>query len=355
MESRETYMPAFDEPPGTNLAGISIKGLKLPSPYISYGRPYHASCAKYIKDTFHASKNSDKLDKLVEAISKENVVGVKKGMTPHTPWSDILSIAAECREAPADCVVTLGAGSLTDGSKLVVLCLANNISEPKQLARYSVESTDTPSPVKQPTVPLITIPTSLSDGEFFSLAGGTDDSMNHKQGFLHSGMGSKLINLDPELYLTTPEYHWLSTGIRSADHCGLRLLVPSLLMCKENPKDLAARHRCPLGVPHGITSYIMCPAVMKYNIKHGSSNPEIPRLAGVLKAAGLNTDSNDLGDALDVIVRTLGLPRTLKELQVSSEVISALSKRALDDFWAPTNPVPLVEANQVQEILEVVV
>ncbi|KAK7187695.1 hypothetical protein DPSP01_004530 [Paraphaeosphaeria sporulosa] len=422
----ETFKPAFTEPPGTNLAGIPIKGLKLPSPWVSYGLPYHISCAKHIRDDFNASRvyiiasrslsrDTDEIEKLIRTIGDTSIVGIRKGLTPHTPWSEVLSIADECRKADVDCVVTLGAGSLTDGAKLVVLCLANNISSATQLARYSVESTSIPSEVRQPTVPLITIPTSLSGGEYFSLAGGTEDSTNHKHGFLHSGMGSKLIILDPELCLTTPEYHWLSTGVRSVDHCvealcctsataasdekaekGLRLLVPSLLRCKAEPRDVEARHRCqmavnyamdnvragiplggshaighqlgPLGVPHGVTSCIMLPAVMKYNLKHGSSNPKIgPRqetikqmlwseteVASALTSAGLEEGSADLGDLLDAIIRTLGLPRTLQELGVSRDLIPALSERALDDFWAPTNPIPLIEAVQVQEILEAV-
>ncbi len=127
--------------------------------------------------------------------------------------------------------------------------------------------------MKQPTVPLITIPTSLSGGEYFSLGGGTDDSTQHKQGFLHSGMGSKLVILDPELATLTPEYHWLSTGVRSMDHCvealccltatpasdataekGLRLLVPSLLRCKADAKDIEARRKCQLAVIHAMES-----------------------------------------------------------------------------------------------------
>lgn len=103
--------------------------------------------------------------------------------------------------------------------------------------------------------------------QYFSLAGGTDDVTHHKTGFLHSGMGSKLIILDPELCLTTPEYHWLSTGVRSLDHCvealcsldatsksdsnaekGLRLLAPSLLKCKKDPNDVEARRDCQLAV-----------------------------------------------------------------------------------------------------------
>lgn len=43
--------------------------------------------------------------------------------------------------------------------------LANDISTPEQLNRYHVESSDIPENVAEPTVPLITIPTSLSGGE----------------------------------------------------------------------------------------------------------------------------------------------------------------------------------------------
>lgn len=121
-------------------------------------------------------------------------------------------------------------------------------------------------------------------------------------------------------------------------------------------------------MPHGVTSCIMLPAVMKYNLKHGSSNAEIARrqetikrilwseieVEKALKSAGLEEGSADLGDLLDAIIRTLGLPRKLQELGVSKDQIPALSKRALDDFWAPTNPVRLIEAAQVQEILEAV-
>ena len=228
-------------------------------------------------------------------------------------------------------------------------------------------------------------------------------------------MGARLIILDPELCLTTPEYHWLSTGVRSLDHCiealcsleatpesdekareGLELLAPNLLRCKADPKDVEARRQCqlgvrcamenvragipmggshaighmlgPLGVPHGITSCIMCPAVMRYNIQHGSNNQEIPQrqekvrrilwlqelVRKTLQNAGFDEENADLSEMLDVIIRELGMPRTLREVGVDKNVIPALSERALADFWAKTNPVPLVKAEQVQEILEAV-
>lgn len=134
----ETYRPAFTDPPGAVIAGIPIGKLKLLDPDVSYGLPFYDACSKHVRETFHASRiyivaskslcaNTDKLDLLVSALGNHHVVGVKKGITPHTPWSEILQITKECREAKADCVVTLGAGSVTDGCKLVVFVSCPNL------------------------------------------------------------------------------------------------------------------------------------------------------------------------------------------------------------------------------------
>ena len=427
MSQSEIYRPASTDPPGLYVAGVATTNLKLPTPHVSYGLPYHKACAKHVVETYKASRvyiiasgtlsrETDRLDNLVEAIGKDKVVGIKNGMTQHTPFSEILQIAAEARDANADCLVTLGAGSITDGAKMVTFALANEIKTREELVRYSAESKDMPTTIHEPKMPLITIPTSLSGGEYFSLAGGTDDVTKHKVPFLHSGMGVNLVILDPELCTTTPEYHWLSTGVRSLDHCvealcslygteksdqkaeeGLKLLVPSLLQCKKDPRDNAARHKCqmavilgmenvragipmggshaighqlgPLGVAHGVTSCILCPAVMKYNIKHADGNPEIikrqqkargvlwsePEVRGLLERKGFREDTADLGDILHVVILELGLPRTVTELGIKRDIFPALAERSLADFWSPTNPVPLVRAEQVLEILNAVV
>ena len=134
MNSEETFQEAFTEPPGTNLAGIPVVGLVLPSPHVSWGRPYYESCAKHVKETFKASKvyimasaslskNTDRVEKLKESLESggAKVIGIGTGIRPHTPWSQILQMAAECRAGGADCIVTLGAGSTTDGAKILVL------------------------------------------------------------------------------------------------------------------------------------------------------------------------------------------------------------------------------------------
>ncbi|TAQ90324.1 hypothetical protein B7494_g1346 [Chlorociboria aeruginascens] len=429
MTPSETCHPAFDEPPSSKVSYRAAVGT-LVSPNVSYGLPYTEACAQHVKKTFTAqrvyiicsgtlSRETDNLQRLVAALEASGikVVGVKKGMRSHTPWSQIIEITNEARAGKADCLVTLGGGSLTDGAKIAVLALANDLTEPSQLARYSVEATDPILDVKPPTIPLICIPTSLSGGEYFALAGGTDDIVTkHKQAFLHGGMGVSLIILDAELCLGTPRYHWLSTGVRSVDHCvealcsleatpasdeaaeaGLRLLIPWLLQTQADEFNVEARHQCqmgvrfamrnvragipmggshaighqlgPMGVAHGVTSCIMCPEVMKWNIAHGHGIPEIQKkqdkirdilwsenaIAQEFTKAGLTQQDADLGDLLDAIIRALGLPRTLKEVGIGQDQIDTLSKRTLDDAWASTNPIPLTTAAQVKSILETVV
>lgn len=128
----ETFREAFTDPPAIKLAGVPVTNLKLTSPCVSYGLPYEVACAKHVEQTFHASRvyiicsgslarNTDKVDKLLSALGKEHVVGLRKGMTSHSPWNEILDIADEARQAQADCIVTLGAGSTTDAAKIIVL------------------------------------------------------------------------------------------------------------------------------------------------------------------------------------------------------------------------------------------
>jgi alcohol dehydrogenase class IV len=131
MADGEVFKAAFSSSLGSNLAGIPVTHLDLPGPTISSGLPYEAACAKHIKNTYNASRvfiiasrslsrNTDKLDLLVDAIEEDNVVGIQIGMISHSLWSEILSVSQEARSKNVDCIVTLGAGSITDAAKLVV-------------------------------------------------------------------------------------------------------------------------------------------------------------------------------------------------------------------------------------------
>jgi len=79
----------------------------------------HATKA-YIIVSGSLSRNTDALQRLERALGEERVAGVWKGMAPHTLYSELLTIAKDVKKSGADCLVTLGGGSLIDGAKGMV-------------------------------------------------------------------------------------------------------------------------------------------------------------------------------------------------------------------------------------------
>ncbi|KAL2848173.1 alcohol dehydrogenase [Aspergillus pseudoustus] len=414
----ETFRPAFED---------------RPRPLLSYGIPFPEAVARHVVDTFHAervyvicsgslARNTDSLDRLAQTLERVKVpiVGRRIGMKSHTLWSEVLEITADARACDADLILTLGGGSLTDGAKVIAFALANNAKTFDDLETLCMgpnqEPPSAPDP-KHPSVPIVSVPTTLSAGEYSNFAGATNDNTQRKHSFQAPVRGPQLIVLDPQLVAsTTPESIWLSTGVRSVDHCvetycatqgttedtdalalkALGNLVPGLVRSRHDPKgeDLDARLICqlgsvdamaactngrvqlgashgighqlgPLGVGHGETSCILLPAVCKYNARHNANNDRQTRLRDfllkqtivtqVLESRGLKKEDVDLGDVLHAVIRELGMPRSLGEVGVGRDKLDGLAQNSLHDRWCRTNPVPLNEKEQVLEILEAVV
>jgi alcohol dehydrogenase class IV len=212
------------------------------------------------------ARNTDSLQRLTAALGPDKIAGQRIGMKPHTQWSEVLEIVADARKVQADLLLTLGAGSLTDGAKIVAFALANNANtadELEALAEGPKKRTD----IVSSTIPIISVPTSLSAGEYSDYAGGTEDKSHRKYMFYPPLRGPELVILDPKLVETTPDSIWLSTGVRAVDHCvetlcavgvttsesddlarnALGRLVPGLLRCKKNRADHDASLQCQLG------------------------------------------------------------------------------------------------------------
>ncbi|KXT00230.1 hypothetical protein AC579_8539 [Pseudocercospora musae] len=393
-------------------------------PHISYHLPFHIACKKHIAATFQASRvyliasaslsrNTLHVKHLQDALG-DKLVGTRHGMKPHTLWSEILSISAEASSLHADLLITLGGGSLTDGAKIISLAIANAAKTFEDLnSLHSGPDWSRKRPdLHPPKIPIISIPTSLSGGEYSFLGGGTrdDDHKPIKYGFGHPCIGPALVILDPELTTTTPDSIWLQSGIRAIDHCieglcslqstpesdtaalsGLRLLVPGLRRCKAQKSDLQARHDCqigvieamnvifqfgtpmgashgighqlgPLGVGHGETSCVLLPAVCRYNEGVNSERQgkvvevfwEDGEVARDLRNGLQEKDEASLSEVLDVYIRGLGMPRSLKEVGIEEETLNVLAENALQDQWCGTNPRALRTKEDVMEILDMV-
>ncbi|MBV8412934.1 MAG: iron-containing alcohol dehydrogenase [Alphaproteobacteria bacterium] len=367
---------------------------------VVYGKPAAAAVSDLVKRdgaervflmvSGTLNRQTDEIDKLRRALGN-HCVGTFDRMPAHTPRAAVIAAAEQAREARADLIVTLGGGSITDGAKAVQLCLANDIRTPEALDRIRTGKDGTP-PMTPPAVRQISIPTTLSAGEFSHIAGVTDERTKVKELFRHPGIVPKAVVLDPEVTRHTPMWLFLSTGIRAVDHCvegicsneaspygdasalhGLSLLTRGLPRVKADPGDMAARLDCQLGswlsmaalaagvpmgashgigyvlgavfdVPHGHTSCIMLPSVMRWN-----KAANAPRQAMV--AAAMGQQGRDAGDVLDDFIRGLGMPRSLGEVNVGKEHFERIAQQAMGTPWVPRNPRRIDGPDQVKEIL----
>lgn len=333
------------------------------------------------------NRETDEVEKVRRALGNK-CIGTFDRMPAHSPRSAVVAAANQAREGKADLIVTLGGGSITDGAKAVQLCLANDVSTVEGMDRIRATSALNP-----PTVRQISIPTTLSAGEFSALAGVTNEATKVKEMYRHPLTIPQAVILDPDVTRHTPMWLFLSTGIRAVDHCvegvcsnestefsnatslhALSLLTRGLRRVKADPSDMKARLDCqqgawlsmgglaagvPMGashgigyvlgavfdVPHGHTSCIMLPSVMRWN---KPANAE----AQALIAAAMGEPGKDAGDVLDRFIRGLGMPRSLSEAKIGREHFDRIARQAMGTPWIPRNPRPIPTPAEVKEILE---
>jgi maleylacetate reductase len=312
-------------------------------------------------------------------------------MPPHTPREAVIAATNQARAAGADLIVTVGGGSITDGAKAVQICLANDVSTVEGIDTIRVRKGEVP-PMQPPGVRQISVPTTIAGGEFSHIAGVTNERTKVKEMLRHELVIPRAAILDPFITVHTPEWLFLSTGIRAVDHCvegicsreahpysdaqamkGLAMLAQGLPRVKADPKDIDARMDCQIGtwlsmaplssgvpmgashgigyvlgaafgVPHGYTSCVMLPYVMRWN---KSANAERQALI----AAAMGQAGQDAADVLDDFIRSLGMPRSLHDVRIGPEHFDQIAEQAMRTPWVPRNPRQIDGPAQLREIL----
>lgn len=342
------------------------------------------------------NRTTDEVSRLRQALGSR-YAGTFDAMPPHTPRDAVIEATRQARAADADCIVTFGGGSLTDAGKMVLLAMEHGVNDVAGFDAFRVRvNADGTAAVPQfegPRRPQIAVPTTLSAGEFHSRAGCTDTRSNTKHSFRHHGLIPRVIVLDPAPTVHTPLWVWLSTGIRCLDHAvegvcspssnpasdgnflqAIALLARSLPRVRRDPRDLEARLESQLamwlatsgriagvnmgashalghalggtcGVPHGYTSCLMLPHVLRYN---ESANPE--RQAKV--AAAMGRPGERAADVVSGFVAELGLPRRLAEVDVARGRFRDIAEHAMHDEWLHLNPRRIDRIDEVMGILE---
>lgn len=338
---------------------------------------------------------TDEIEKIRQALGSR-FAGLYDSMPPHGPRSAVLAAAAAAREVKADLIVSVGGGSVTDAAKVLSVCLKHNLKTHEDMEPYhmfvNAEGQVTNPTFEGPDVRVICVPTTLSGGEFNTLSGCTDERIKLKQGYEHRMMAPIAIVLDPSITRHTPEWLWLSTGVRALDHAietlgsfqsnyfcdsmaesALKLLGEGLARVKADPQDTDARLKCQIGawqsmipviagvpmgishatghalggtfdVPHGHTSCVIAPYALAFNESVNGERQK--RISTALGASG-----EPAHHVTDRLIRSLGMPRSLGEVGVAEKDLATLAGAILQDIWARTNPRPVETADDIVAFL----
>jgi alcohol dehydrogenase len=121
--------------------------------------------------------------------------GVFAGVVMHVPRKTTEDLQREIERVDADCLVSFGGGSPIDSSKVAAYGLLTK----RELVH-------------------IAVPTTLSAAEYTHAGGVTDESTRVKSGVYDPRVLPRTVICDPALTLATPDWLWVTTGMRALDH-----------------------------------------------------------------------------------------------------------------------------------------
>ena len=348
------------------------------------------------------AEQTDTVRKVNEALGSRSV-GVYSGLTQRAPLATAVEAANLAVSQRADTLVGVGGSTISDAARMIGVLMADGITTSERLRTLAQEQGGMLSPdLEGNQLPLqVSIPTTLSAGEF-NMGGGNvlDDQAGHKIRVRHSGLYADLIVLDPEMTVGTPDWLWVSTGVKALDHCIERLycqgnqpaidapvlaaaqrLFEYLPRSGEALHDFNARLECLLaawlsmmGAPnfatglshalghvigvrysvgHGYTSCVTQPYVMEYNRPVSAHKQALLARAAGIDTRGMDdeTAAEAAARAVDALVLGMGMPHRIRELEIPEEDLPIIAAETLGDGGARNNAIPMTSQEQVMEVL----
>ena len=334
----------------------------------------------------------------------DSCVGIYSGLSQRAPLASAVAAAAMAVEKEADTLVGVGGSTVSDASRMIGVMIAEGIDSEARMRALGEEFQGMLSPdLEGKKLPYqVSIPTTLSAGEFNTGGGNVlDEQAGHKIRVRNPALFAHLIVLDPEMTEGTPDWLWLSTGVKALDHCierlysagnqpaidapvlsAAELLFNYLPNSREQDKDLGARLQCliaawlsMMGAPnfamglshalghvigvkysigHGYTSCVTQPYVMEYNRPASAAKQALLARAAGLDTQGLSDEAAAVAAAraVDRFILDLGMPHRLRNLGVPRGDFPDIAQLTIGDGGCLTNPVPITKVEQVMEVLD---
>jgi maleylacetate reductase len=314
--------------------------------------------------TTQSLTRNESLSRRVESACGSMYVGRVDKLPAHTPVDAVHAASRQARDFGADALVSFGGGSVNDATKAVAGRL---IDAGHRLVH-------------------IAIPTTLSGAEYADHFGVTDttNGVATKRTFIRRDVTAVAVILDPELAVATPSPLWAGTAVKALDHAiegllcstatrpvldelaqvGIRGLAANLGRSLD-PANLARRQLCQIaawqcyfapasltlglshrighvlggtyGVPHGITSAMTLPAVMR-----AMADAAPGQLATVARAldpsvpldvnSPSSADPADAAHLLSELIATVGLTASLRDFGIEHDDAAAIARTVADMY-----------------------
>lgn len=329
----------------------------------------------------------------LEDILGERLVAIYERVQQHVPAFQVDEAVELAETCEVEAVIGLGGGSPLGLAKAVGFAL-----EAKRGARPAA----TVSFLTQPLVPVIAIPTTYAGSEMTPIYGVTRmvDGQARKLTVSDPRVTPRLVVYDPRLTLKLPPPVTASTGINALAHCvealysiarnpvstalalsGIRAIMSALPRCYADGDNLEARGEmlagaylggsalahvamalhhglCHVlggtaGVPHGIANSIILPHAMRFNLDTTASQLLPAAEAMGIALAGRSAESAvaETIERIDMQIRQMDLPQRLREADVSEADLPHLARLAFENRTVQSNPRPITDAAQLEELL----
>lgn len=325
--------------------------------------------------------------KMVTDVLDQNqiIYDVYSEIKPNPTVKNVQDGVLACKNSGADVLIPVGGGSSIDTSKAIGIIMTNP-------EHSDVVSLDGAVDTKNPSLPIISLPTTAGTAAEVTINYVITDDVRKKKMVCVDPHDIPIISIiDPDLMQTMPKSLAAATGMDALTHAmegyttKAAWLVPDMfhinamsLIFKNlekavNEKDNYAIEQVGYGqyiagmgfsnvglgivhsmahslgayfdTPHGLANALLLPHVLRFN---GEVCPELFENMG--KAFGLDMDGLTGMDAVEKVVEavrslavSVGIPQTLKEIDIPEEALPMLAHQAINDVCTGGNPRSVTE------------
>jgi alcohol dehydrogenase class IV len=322
-------------------------------------------------------------EKVMAMIQSNGIqVAVFSDIAKNPVKSNVLKGAESFLQNGCDSIVGFGGGASMDVARAIAL----KVHHPLDLFAYD-DAIGGDRFVTEPVPYFVTVPTTSGTGSEVGRSTVIADDVTHEKKILFSPrLMAKKVFADPELTMGLPAFVTAATGMDALTHCveaylakgfsplcdgvaleGIRLIAESLEKATLNP-DLESRAKMMMGALMGATAFqkglgivhsLAHPLSTLVDMHHGLANAVMipygmqfnqsvsgPRMKVIAETIGLqNASAEGFIAWLRDLNQKLGIPSSLKSLNVNSSHIEKLADLAIKDPCHGSNEKPVTQAD----------